>query len=365
MKKNLVTACVIAAALLLWLLSGLATEDSFVSEASIASAEGLDDGESQIRVRIATFAAEQRTQTRILRGKTESKRSAQVSAETTGRIIQRPVERGDRVSKGDLLCELATDDREATVAEAKAQLSQAEIEFRGAQELQERGLLSEIRIAQANTELERARARLERERLNLKRTKVTAPFSGVIEELHLDVGDFAGVGAPCATLLDLDPLLVAANVSEQDIDLIALDSPVTARTSTNQRLDGVVSFVGRQSNPATRTFPIEITVPNPNYELRAGVTTVVSVTAETVLAHRVSPALFTLDDEGVLGLRAVNDDNEVVFHPVEVIEDGATGAWVTGLPGIVKLITVGQEFVSAGQIVRVQNADLPPATAAR
>jgi multidrug efflux system membrane fusion protein len=108
---------------------------------------------------------------------------------------------------------------------------------------------------------------------------------------------------------------------------------------------------------------MEITVPNPEYRIRAGLTTVVNVPTRTVLAHRVSPALFTLDDDGVIGLRAVDRDNRVVFHPVDIVEDAADGAWVTGLPGVVRLITVGQEFVSAGQTVDVQEARSPSATA--
>jgi hypothetical protein len=70
-----------------------------------------------------------------------------------------------------------------------------------------------------------------------------------------------------------------------------------------------------------------------------------------VLAHRVSPALFTLDDAGSMGVRLIDQDNRVVFYAVEVIEDTAQGAWVTGLPSKVNLITVGQEFVLAGQRV--------------
>jgi multidrug efflux system membrane fusion protein len=303
--------------------------------------------------------AEQRTLTRILRGRTDSKRTAHISAETNGRVVARPVERGDRVGKGQLLCELAADERPALIADARAGLKRAEIEYRGAIELKDRELLSEIRIAQVAAELESARSRLAMERLNLERTRITAPFAGVVNDLHLQVGDFASVGTPCATLIDLDPLLITASVSEREIDFVEIGSSVTARTSTGQRLEGLVTFVGSQSDSTTRTYPVEITVPNPDLRIRAGLTTVVSVETRTVLAHRVSPALFTLDDAGLIGLRAVDDDNRVVFHPVSIVEDAADGAWVTGLPGVVRLITVGQEFVSAGQRVEVQNAALP------
>ena len=70
-----------------------------------------------------------------------------------------------------------------------------------------------------------------------------------------------------------------------------------------------------------------------------------------VYVHRISPALFTLNDAGDLGVRTIDDDNVVEFFKVGIIEDTNEGAWVTGLPDTVKLITVGQEFVLTGETV--------------
>lgn len=359
MKKNFLTATLIGVGLLFWLLSGLFAERP-APMTDTRSAVVAGTSMERFRVRVARFDAQQRTLTRILRGKTESKRSAEVSAETGGRVVARPVQRGEQVTTGDLLCELALDDRAAVVARAEADLKRAELEQRGAEQLRERNLLSQIRIAQVGAELENARAEVERARLDLQRTRIVAPFDGVVESLHLDVGDLARVGSPCATLIALDPLLITASVSERDIDYLRVGQPVTARTSTDQRLEGAVTFVGSVSDPATRTYAVEITVPNPDYSLRAGLTTVVSVETATVLAHRVAPSLFTLDDAGIVGLRGVDGDNRVVFYPVRIVEDAPDGAWVTGLPGVVRLITVGQEFVAAGELVSVQEVDAGP-----
>lgn len=362
MKKNLILAALIAAGLVLWLLSGLSAQrpESLNDTRSALLAE---PAETRMRVRVARFDAEQRTLTRILRGKTASKRRARVSAEIGARVIARPARRGEQVEAGAVLCELAVDDREAAVREAQANLSRAEIEFQGARALKGRELLAEIRIAQVAAQLESARTGLKRARLNLQRTRIVAPFAGVVETLHMNVGDLARAGDPCATLIDLDPLLIAANVPERDIDAIELGRAATARTSTAQRLEGEITFVGSESDPSTRTYPIEITVPNPGYRIRSGLTTVASVAGDTVLAHRVSPALFTLNDQGIVGLRGVDSANRVVFYPVDIVEDGADGAWVTGLPGVVRLITAGQEFVGAGEQVEVQESRGAPVAA--
>lgn len=352
MKKNLITASIFAVAITLWLLSGVffkAPQDP-VPTAQDQSAQGAP----LIRVRTRQSVAQSRTLYQSLRGKTASKRVAAVAAETTGRVIRRAAERGDRVTKGDLLCELAVDDRAANVQEARANLKQVQIEYAGAKALKARGLVSDSRIAQLEAQLEAASAALSRQELNLARTRITAPFSGVVETLPLNVGDLAQMGSVCATVVDLDPLLVVANVPEKDINRMTEGQRVTAQTSSGEVLEGTVSFVGSQSDEATRTYPLEITVANPDFSIRAGLTAVINVQTREVRAHRVSPALFSLNDEGALGLRAVNEEDRVVFYPIDIVEDAVDGAWVTGLPEAVELITVGHEFVAAGQLVETE-----------
>jgi len=74
--------------------------------------------------------------------------------------------------------------------------------------------------------------------------------------------------------------------------------------------------------------------------------------AESLMAHLVSPAVLTLDDAGVIGVKAVDGENRVRFYPVKIIADTSQGMWLGGLPEKVTLITVGQEYVLPGQPVR-------------
>ena len=70
-----------------------------------------------------------------------------------------------------------------------------------------------------------------------------------------------------------------------------------------------------------------------------------------MLAQRVSPALFALDDRGEIGIRVIDENNIVHFHNVANYQRGSDGVWVTGLPNETNLITVGQEMVVAGERV--------------
>ncbi|MEC8633448.1 MAG: efflux RND transporter periplasmic adaptor subunit [Pseudomonadota bacterium] len=355
MKSNLKVASVFAALVLLWLVSGLFSEPDAPVPNLLDAMTSVSDS-SVPTVVVEEIRAERRSQRRTLRGKTASKQTASISTEISGIVVARPVERGARVAEGQLLCEIATDDRAALVSEALASVAQAEIEYEGALFLQNENLLAEAQVAQTAARLESARANLLRRELDLSRTKVRAPFSGVIESQPLVVGDFARVGDVCATLINLNPLLVEVSVSERDVGALRVGELASARTSTGQYLEGTITFVGSQSDNLTRTYLAEITIPNPDYQIRAGLTVVVDLPGETVKAHRVSPSLFTLSDSGELGLRTVNSEDQVEFYPVAILEDSPNGAWVTGLPERVRLITVGHEFVAVGQTVEARTA---------
>jgi multidrug efflux system membrane fusion protein len=173
----------------------------------------------------------------------------------------------------------------------------------------------------------------------------------VIENLHLNAGDYASPGASCATLIDLDPMLIVAHVTEAEVDKLQRGSTVAGSTRGGLDVQGQLSFIGKQSDPVTRTYPVEITVANGDYSLRSGLTVNVRAQLDQVQAHRVSPSLLTLGDDGDMGIRTLDESNRVVFNPVHIVEDGPEGLWVTGLPGTVNLITVGQEYVSVGERV--------------
>lgn len=365
MRKNLFTASLIAGFLSIWLLSGLLFGKPGAEEkpalAQLNSSANAEAGKQLVRVRARLSQAQLRTRYLVLRGRTESKRTVDVKAEIAGKVVKRPLDRGAVVGRGELLCELAVDDREVSVAEAKAALDDATIEYEGSLKLKEQGLQSQTAIARASARLESTRAQLRRMELNLERTRISAPFAGVIEELQMNVGDYATPGAVCATLIDLDPMLVTADVTEAEVENLSLGDTVAGATSTGVQIDGKLTFIGSQSDPVTRTYPIEITVDNGDYQLRSGLTATARIAMDQVYAHRVSPALFSLNDRGEFGLRTVEADNRVGFHPVTVIEDAAEGVWVTGLPATATLIIVGQEFVLAGQTIEpVYPPDVSP-----
>ena len=249
MSKNVTSASIVAGLLFLWLISGLLVKPTADPESAstVESVKATQTLQSTLsRVRIELKQSEERTQSVVLRGRTEAKRNVDVTAEISGQVVSRSVERGQQVRRGQLLCEIAVDDRRVAVEEAQAALEQAEIENEGSLELAARGLLSEVAIAASAARREAAEAHLKRQMLNLARTQITAPFDGVVEDLQLDEGDYAMPGDACVTLIDLDPMLVSAQVTEEQVEYLRVGSLVKGSTRIGRPLEGALSFY-RQS----------------------------------------------------------------------------------------------------------------------
>ena len=359
MRKTYIAAGVIALLTLLWFATGFFADGDGRREApslatlnAQADAAGADLAPTPVRAR--TIHAARLPERVAVSGKTENKRTVAVAAETRGRVVERPVERGDQVATGDLLCRLAIEDREARMREAKEATNQARIEYEGSLRLKLTGHQSEAAIAQARARLASAQAQLEAALLDIDRTAVRAPFAGVLEETPLEVGDYVQPGGICAVIVDLHPMLLVGGVSERDVPRFNVGSAASGRLATGETVAGVVSFVGHQADVGTRTYRVEITVPNKDYALRSGVTTAIGIDVGEMTAHKVSPALLALDDDGAVGVRIVDDEDRVRFVGVDVVADDEDGVWVRGLPPVATLITVGHQFVVDGQLVVVQ-----------
>jgi multidrug efflux system membrane fusion protein len=113
-------------------------------------------------------------------------------------------------------------------------------------------------------------------------------------------------------------------------------------------LTGLVKFLSRSADPTTRTFRVEIEVPNPDLNIRDGQTAEITVVAPGARAHLLPGSALTLNEAGKLGLRTVSDDGVVAFLPTSVLRDTAQGMWLTGLPDEIDVIVIGQEFVTQG-----------------
>lgn len=344
------TAAVIAVAAVGWVVSGELLGDgdpgTTKGPAKLSAAQDIP------MVRVRHLQAEPHADVLSVQGHTAPRRVVVLRSETSGPIEDLPVDKGARVEAGDLLAGIALQDRPARMKEAQALVEQRRVELSAAEELYERGHRAETQVAAARAAWEQAQAQLSQVQVELGKTKLRAPFAGVVDDRMVEDGDYVQEGSEVVRLIELDPLKVVGSVNEQQMGGLSVGMPARVSLISGEQAEGTVTFIAAEARDATRTFEVEVSVPNPEVRLRAGVTARIDFPLSDRPAHRVTPSVLALNDDGVLGVKLVDAEDRVTFHRVNILRDTGNGMWVSGLPRQISLITVGQDFVEAGQRVR-------------
>ncbi len=331
--------------LVIWMLLGLipTAEDDEVEPSSVKA----------FTVQVAKVSAQTYQKPLHVRGRTEANRSVLVAAEIDGLVIKTPAKEGYPVSQGDALCVLESQDRLLRLEQSKAQRNKARIEYEGALSLKDRGYQSKTQIATAKANLALADAEVEASALINEKLVIRAPFNGVVQERMIDAGGFIQRGSPCARLIELSPLIVVGHIPESQVLNFKVGEKATVRFIDGQEQRGVVRYVSQASDGVTRTFKVEVQLPNKGHSLRDGLSAEMTVLAAPVAAHHISPSLLSLSSDGDVVIKVLEGGNTAVQKPVSIVGDDAEGIWVSGLPSESTIITIGQEYVANGSRVSV------------
>ena len=300
----------------------------------------------------------------VINGHTEAVRTVQLKAETGGRVVATPAVEGSLVEAGALIAQLDLRDRQSRVSEMQAAVAQRELEYEAARKLGAKKFQSETQVAQALAQLEAARAALHEAMLDLEHVTIEAPFKGVVERRMVEAGDYVEPGDPVAEVIEQDPFLVVGDAPEAIVGRFSVGEPGGAMLADGQTMQGRIRFVASRADEDTRTFRVELEVPNPNGRLPAGMSARILVREPEIQAHRVSAAILVLADDGTIGIKAVDPDGIVRFHPARIAKAETDAVWLAGLPERLQVITTGQGFVAAGEKVGVEIVPDEPEAAA-
>ncbi|MCC2617455.1 efflux RND transporter periplasmic adaptor subunit [Aestuariibacter halophilus] len=358
MRKLLVTmhrqpvwiALLIFVALCVWVASG-----SLVNTAPEAPPRKAAE-QSIASVRVTRLQAESVAREVVLYGRTEPNRETTLRAEIEGTVVALHVVEGQRVSAGQRLVSLDPKALQQQIAAATSQLKQREIELQGAQSLGQKGYQSEVNLAQARASLAQAQANLAALKISLAHTEILAPYDGVLNRRWVEKGDLLRVGDSIADIVDLDPLVVRADVTERHIAALTEGMPAVGRVTGALPFEGTVQYISSVSNQGTNTFPIEVWVDNPGSKRLAGMSTELTIPLQATPAIRVTPAVMALDEQGNLGVKTVVN-NTVQFVPIDMVKSDADAVWLAGLGEQADIITLGQGFVKHGDPVRVERQE--------
>lgn len=352
MPRSYFIALVVVVLAFVWMASGyIGTFTTPHAESSEPRLEAEEEAKPLPRVRVALSQAQANSRQLTVQGRTEAQSNVYISAQIDGRVQEVMFDRGDQVEAGTVIAKIDEEDRRNLVHKNEAVLAQRQLEFNAANRLNQSGFQSQVRLAQAQADLETARAELERARIDLAQTDITVPTDGMIIQRMIEPGSYVARGNQLFQVADLDPLKIIASVPENQINYVKLGQDAEIRIPGLKTIAGTVSFIAAQAEETTRTFEIEVEVPNPERTIRAGQTAAIVLAVDGERTHKIPGSVLTLDGQGTLGVKTLDARNHVVFNPIEIVDDDPEGVWALGLPPQVQIITVGQEFVLEGQEV--------------
>tara|TARA_R110002073_G_scaffold91367_3_gene215105 strand:+ start:223 stop:1407 length:1185 start_codon:yes stop_codon:yes gene_type:complete len=350
MNKSYRTALFILVGIVLVLASGVFfPSDDNEAEALIA---GANHQQPLMSVSVIHATSEPYVKDIVLRGYTASKRTVSLKSQVQGRISELPVEKGTRVFAGDVICRIDVEDRQANYTESIALETQRALEYEASKKLFAQGHRSETNHSAAKAALDAAVARSIRMKIDLDNTEIKAPFDGVVNDRLVEVGDYMKVAEVCAVIMEEDPFLIVADISENLISQAKIGTKAHAVLQGGRRVEGTISYISSIADTNTRTFRIELELPNPNHDIRDGITAELFLKGDETQAQKISAATLVLNDDGLVGVRVVDADDQVKFIETEILGNHENGIWITGIPASYRIITKGHEFVASGEIVQ-------------
>ncbi len=358
----------IAAVIGIWVLSGLIIPEDRKSGASDSSdSEQTRADNDALEIKLEQMEAVSKAKSLSLNGVSMPQRITLIQAETEGKVEKISGKEGQIVDKNSLLLQLDERDRKTKINEAQALLDQRKVELNASQKLFEKGFQSKVRLAQIKAEVASAVRQLKQAQLDYNYITIRAPYKGLIEEILVEEGDLVGRGFNNQTVMrfvDLSPLKISGQISEQQRSLIHKGDEAEIRFSTGEIVSGKVEFLSSVAEEQTRTFRVEIEVPNEERLLQAGISAEITLQTGNEMSYEVASSVLSLSDSGKVGVLTVDDKGMAKFTEVTVLSQSPKGVWITGLPDRITLVSEGSAFISDGQDVSryMSSASQPKST---
>lgn len=359
-KFHKIAAVAVFAATAAWIATGEFSSVGSASQEEAPTAAELAQAKGPAKLKTVEVTQPQRLEhARIVRisGHTQADKRATLAARKAGIVEKLPVSEGTRIKEGDLIVKLESEGEEAAVESARQALAQREAEAAAAERLAKSGNVAPLQLDAARSALASARSALRQAEADLDRLSVHAPFDGIVNEVPVEKGSALQQGEEVATLLKLDPILAVGAVSERDLGAVTVGDSADVHLITGETLRGKIRHISRSAAPETRTYTVEVAIPNPDNRIPAGMTAEIDVKAETVETVALPRSVVTLNSNGELGVRGVDEAGKVRFFPIDIVDDTPQALYLAGIPAGTPIIVMGQDFVTEGESVKAEIAD--------
>lgn len=327
------------------------------------SEEVADAGDGRrrvVNVEVRRVEARSFTSTIPLTGVALAMRDVMVSAEEAGVVRRILIDKGSRVRAGDAILRLDDEILKAQVLTAAARAEyDGEVWERRRKLYEEDGVGSELAYHEARAVAEQSRGGLEALQARLARTTVRAPVRGVLDDRFVEVGAMVSPGAVVARVVQADTIRIMAGVPERYAPNVSVgaDASVSFDVLPGEAFAGSITYAGAVVDPDSRTFPVELTLPNPGGVIKPGMVADVSVTqgemADAVVVPR--QALVSMEDgQVVFVVGEAGGETVAAARRVEVAASQGNDVVIgSGLAPGDRVVVVGQQGLTGGDRVRV------------
>lgn len=317
---------------------------------SSGRAEGGPGGGPGRRPQVVPVAADEvrprdLARTVTVTGPVEPLRSVSVNALAAGTVMRVLVEEGARVRAGQLLAELDAREMTAQYERAQAVLARAEAEYKRAEPLRAKDIISDADLEAARSSFQAARADAELWRTRLGFTRITAPVPGTVTGKHVEQGGAVSANTKMFDLAEDAQLVVRVQVSELDVVRLSPGAPVRLQLDAypGERIEARIRRIFPSADPVSRLVPVEVAlgraprgvVPRPGFLAR------VEFPVEQRRGVLAVPAAAVGVSEGSSFVYVVSADT-LLRRPVE------TGLTAAGWIEVTRGLAAGERVVSSG-----------------
>ena len=324
-------------------------------------AEVSDEIEIKLDKKVVVKKLQKESFTKTLKfsGFSEASRIVIIKSQVEGKVSSKSFEKGKFYKAGSQLVLIDPEDKIARLKEMEALLNQRKKEYEVAEKLFKKGFRSEVKLSESRTNFENALALYEKSQVEFNNTKILIPFDSTIEDSFIELGDYVKKGDKIAKIVDLDPIFVKVNVTENVINNLKLNQ-TTSIIIADKSYEGLISYISKTSDPLTRNFRVEIKINNKQKQIISGLSSEARINLSKEDAYFIPSSLISLDDQGKIGIKVVQE-KKVLFLTIDIISDTGNGYWVNSnskknLEDYM-LITQGHEYVMEGENVVIKNSD--------
>tara|TARA_B110000240_G_scaffold22361_1_gene22725 strand:+ start:30 stop:917 length:888 start_codon:yes stop_codon:yes gene_type:complete len=180
-----------------------------------------------------------------------------------------------------------------------------------------------------------------------------APFNGIILDGHKIEGELVTPGSSVYEIIDLSKIKIVGYLNENEIKGINIKNKVEV-SILDKIIEGTIDYISPIADYNTKTFEISVIFDNLDLSIRDGLSAELKIYKEKIKVHQISPSVLSLGNDGDIGIKVLNQDNEVIFKEIVIIEDTSDYMLISGLEDKENIITIGQQYVSSGDKVETE-----------